>query len=255
MAEVFACANCQDKAGCFINRQCRIDTQFAGMATDEKYQREAMKIAELGGASPVPSAPTCPTAERDSQGSYDECSDEAVELLAVIENADYDEGGAAVFELRKICSNLDRYVKDEVSEQIERLAASPVPSAAPTCPRCGDSREGFYFSAIGSVGCVVHCRKCGEGFDCTYDLNDFAAFFSPQARGYTLLQGRNVYVDNPQFQGYGIAQYDSGERKRVIGVLLENGNTWEYDAATVRAAREDERDKFPPHMRLLASEE
>lgn len=61
--------------------------------------------------------------------------------------------------------------------------------------------------------------------------------------------GLPVYVDNPQFTGYGIAKYDSGDRKRVIGVLLENGNTWEYDATTVREARHEELPKMPRAIR------
>lgn len=72
---------------------------------------------------------------------------------------------------------------------------------------------------------------------------------------YSLSQGRNVYVDCPQFTGYGIAKYDTGERKRCIGVLLENGNIWDYPIEAVRVASEDERDKFPPHMRPASQTE
>ena len=57
MAERFACANCQDKVGCFINRQCHIDAQIAGMNSDENYQLEAAKIVkEFEAASSLPSA-------------------------------------------------------------------------------------------------------------------------------------------------------------------------------------------------------
>jgi hypothetical protein len=47
-----------------------------------------------------------------------------------------------------------------------------------------------------------------------------------------------VRVDNPQFRGFGLVQYDNGFKSpripRTIGVLLENGNVWEYAADTVR---------------------
>lgn len=61
--------------------------------------------------------------------------------------------------------------------------------------------------------------------------------------------GGMVYVNNQQFTGYGIAVCDSGNRKRVIGVLLENGNTWNYDAETVRNAQPDEFHKAPRVLR------
>lgn len=78
-----------------------------------------------------------------------------------------------------------------------------------------------------------------------------ARFFSPAQRPQVepIKFGQPVYVKNPQFAGYGIAQYDSGSRKRVIGVLLENGNTWDYDADTVRNATPEEYDKMPNIIR------
>jgi hypothetical protein len=81
-----------------------------------------------------------------------------------------------------------------------------------------------------------------------YRLSDFAAFFTPSAEPRITL-GMQVFVDNPQFTGYGIAQYDTGDRKRCIGVLLENGHTWEYDIATVRNAELDELPKMPRAIR------
>lgn len=55
-----------------------------------------------------------------------------------------------------------------------------------------------------------------------------------QSKPITALpQGARVRVDHPRYHGEGIVQYDSGPRKRVIGVLLENGNVWEYEVETV----------------------
>lgn len=87
---------------------------------------------------------------------------------------------------------------------------------------------------------------------CEADSPTNSAALTPEPASqttYSLTQGRNVYVDCPQFTGYGIAQYDTGDRKRCIGVLLENGNTWDYPIEAVRVANEDETGKFPPHMR------
>ncbi len=61
--------------------------------------------------------------------------------------------------------------------------------------------------------------------------------------------GKIVRVDHPRFNGYGFAQYDSGDRSRVIGVVLENGNTWDYEIETVRAATPEEIDKAPKAVR------
>lgn len=62
-------------------------------------------------------------AERASDEAYSECSDAAVGLLSIIENADYDEGAAAVFELRKLLPNLDKFITHEVEDS----AAAPRP--------------------------------------------------------------------------------------------------------------------------------
>lgn len=51
--------------------------------------------------------------------------------------------------------------------------------------------------------------------------------------------GQRVRVDHPRFRGNGIVQYDSGARSRVIGVTLENGNTWEYEVETVELVQGD----------------
>jgi hypothetical protein len=45
--------------------------------------------------------------------------------------------------------------------------------------------------------------------------------------------GETVFVDNSRYKGSGVVQYDTGTRGRMVGVLLENGNTWEYEIATV----------------------
>lgn len=71
----------------------------------------------------------------------------------------------------------------------------------------------------------------------------------PVAAAAQVKLGGMVYVSNQQFTGYGIAVCDSGNRKRVIGVLLENGNTWNYDAETVRNALPDELHKAPRALR------
>jgi hypothetical protein len=44
---------------------------------------------------------------------------------------------------------------------------------------------------------------------------------------------QRVRVNHPRFHGEGTVQYDSGVRPRVVGVLLENGNVWEYEVETV----------------------
>lgn len=47
------------------------------------------------------------------------------------------------------------------------------------------------------------------------------------------VSGQRVIVNNPRYHGSGIVQYDTGTRKRMVGVLLGNGNTWEYEVETV----------------------
>lgn len=43
--------------------------------------------------------------------------------------------------------------------------------------------------------------------------------------------GARVVVDHPRYKGEGHVAYN---KPRVVGVLLGNGNTWEYEAETVR---------------------
>lgn len=69
---------------------------------------------------------------------------------------------------------------------IRSLSGSLEAQPTPRCPKCGDEKEGFYFSAIGSIGCVVRCRKCGSSFDCNYELSDFAQFFIRQRAAATV---------------------------------------------------------------------
>lgn len=64
-------------------------------------------------------------------------------------------------------------------------------------------------------------------------------------RKETVKSGSMVYVDNEKFTGYGIAMSGPSQRKSCISVWLENGNTWEYDAATVRNALPDEYHRAP----------
>lgn len=49
--------------------------------------------------------------------------------------------------------------------------------------------------------------------------------------------GERVIVDNPRYRGKGIVRYDTGKRGRMVGVLLGNGNTWEYEFETVTRER------------------
>jgi hypothetical protein len=108
---------------------------------DKKYPRNSYRIVEYGAvqqsekeldaictaAEAALSAPVAQEShaitERDSAEAYAECSDEGVNLLSIIENADYEEGCAAVFELRKIASNLDIYIEHAIEENAERIAA------------------------------------------------------------------------------------------------------------------------------------
>ena len=56
---------------------------------------------------------------RTSTEAYSECSDEAVEHLNVIENADYEEASAAIFELRKLLPNVDRFIRHEIEDALK----------------------------------------------------------------------------------------------------------------------------------------
>lgn len=47
------------------------------------------------------------------------------------------------------------------------------------------------------------------------------------------VSGQRVIVNHPRYRGKGIVRYDTGERKRVVGVLIPNGNIWEYESDTV----------------------
>ena len=56
------------------------------------------------------------------------------------------------------------------------------------------------------------------------------------------VEGQHVIVNNPRYHGPGIVQYDSGvPRRRVIGVLLGNGNVWNYEVETVTLDPKEER--------------
>jgi hypothetical protein len=48
------------------------------------------------------------------------CGYAAVDLLDSIMNADYAEGGASCFELRKLAPNLDRFIKDEIEDALAK---------------------------------------------------------------------------------------------------------------------------------------
>lgn len=73
-----------------------------------------------------------------------------------------------------------------------------------------------------------------------------AALSGPQnGQGAESVVGKIVRVDHPRFTGYGLAHYDSIEHKRFISVLLENGNTWNYEVETVRPAVPEEMDQVP----------
>jgi Na+/proline symporter len=65
-------------------------------------------------------------------------------------------------------------------------------------------------------------------------------------------KGAPVYVENHQFTGYGLAQHDTAAEKRVVSVLIENGNTWNYDVNTVRNATPEEFEKMPRYIRERA---
>lgn len=101
---------------------------------------------------------------------------------------------------------------------------------------------------IGECGDVARIgAEIGEpkGFKAAPLRNEHSPSGEPVPPAESIKLNVPVYVENEQFTGYGIAQYDTGLRKRAIGVLLENGNTWEYDAATVRNALPDEYHKMP----------
>lgn len=119
-------------------------------------------------------------AERISDGAYSECSDEAVNLLATIENADYEEGCEAVFELRKLLPNLDRYVKDEVA--VVPVPGEPDDVILRAVDKCNPSTDGERFCLYSIIetaikearasdpqkgGQFLRCPKCFhvEGFE------------------------------------------------------------------------------------------
>ena len=51
------------------------------------------------------------------------------------------------------------------------------------------------------------------------------------------VSGERVIVNHPRYHGKGIVQYDTGNQERMIGVLIGNGNTWEYEYDTVTRER------------------
>lgn len=128
-----------------------------------------------------------------------------------------------------------------------QAAYASAPKPSPRCPKCrGNNLPIEHIDELGCDGVI--CKSCGANFNIA-SAADFAQFFTPSAREKHITLGMQVFVDNPQFTGYGIAQYDTGDRKRCIGVLLENGHTWEYDIATVRNAELDELPKMPRAIR------
>jgi hypothetical protein len=110
----------------------------------------------------------------------------------------------------------------------EQAETASAPRDYVRCTNCG--MYGFYVKYEESLGgMVLKCVDCGE-----------QKLIEIPAAPSVPLVGKVVRVDNERFTGFGYATHDSGQRKRVISVMLGNGNTWAYDADTVRAATPEE---------------
>lgn len=53
-------------------------------------------------------------------------------------------------------------------------------------------------------------------------------------------RGQKVIVEHERYHGKGTVMYDTGRRRRMIGVLLGNGNVWEYEIETVKLDEEND---------------
>lgn len=60
----------------------------------------------------------------ESEGYAAECSDKGIELLAIAENGDREEGGAAAYELTQHVPNLKAHVEAVVADEVEKARAS-----------------------------------------------------------------------------------------------------------------------------------
>lgn len=70
------------------------------------------------------------------------------------------------------------------------------------------------------------------------------------------VRGQGVIVNHPRYCGKGVVQYDTGMRKRMVGVLLGNGNTWEYEVDTVSRERIlDTTGEYAHHLEVPAERE
>ena len=92
----------------------------------------------------------------------------------------------------------------------------------------------FTYNANGVVDADAMAIKFLESTETVSKLEaELAALREGATEVEPFLNGERVIVNHPRYQGKGIVQYDTGNRQRMIGVLLGNGNTWEYEVGTV----------------------
>jgi hypothetical protein len=66
------------------------------------------------------------------------------------------------------------------------------------------------------------------------DVKSFNVAAPVASQAPALEPGRTVRVDDPRFHGEGIVQYLVPPRPAYVGVRLQNGNVWEYEATKVQ---------------------
>lgn len=131
--------------------------RYACKERNIKAFREVLEAA-LPGSLPSPAPQPCDRCH--------ECTSEALEHLAVIENADLEEGQSAVFELRNLLPTLDKFIKWEVEDAVAKLSGPSHPSE-PHDLTC------IFLSSRGLEGCNCSAKTTpshpNEGTRPTFD--------------------------------------------------------------------------------------
>jgi hypothetical protein len=118
------------------------DKQMA-LVRDFKTIIDCMR--EVEAAHPISSVVEAAPADEVCDRCF-EVSDKALELVGIAENADFEEGCGAVFELRQLLPNLDKYIRWEVSDEVAKY-----------CPACSGQHAALIH---------VECHRCEKHCPC-----------------------------------------------------------------------------------------
>ena len=105
------------------------------------------------------------------------------------------------------------------------------------CPFCGTklSNEDDEMVRVWHKGTQfsVRCPECQTDGPIHGSIGQAIAAWNTRAERPVLKAGQRVMVNNERYHGEGIVVGDDGEYRRMVQVLLGNGNTWPYEFETV----------------------